>query len=595
MGTLSRLVIIALLCLPETCAFIEPGMLQYWNTDDPAAFFQSVLWSLAIIGLALKALDVYLSFEAADADGTQASIVKPLSIIRLERKYLSVFWLMRTVRLRGGFIWSFSNDNRSAQPFDFAKAFWMSGPYFYSACASKTFNGEKISVATISQLALTGYVATPIFGPIGNHFLKEKGPKVGSIIAVVLYAVGALSLCSSSYPIVFVGRAFGGIGTSMMSSAPEAWLVSEARAKDKDSAGMWLPGVFGKAFQIDSILAILAGRLAGVFADQRGPTGPFQASPFILGAAVVLILLFWHSSTVGTAEKPSSKRSQSQQNKETLLGLFRGTVMKDTNILLTGSIQVFFEASMNVFVMLWPPTMDAAVKSAYGESSTTPYGAIFSCMMASCVVGGLLFGELSRLVGFEFMLLSVLSCAMLSMGMASYLVANHDSSSVANHDSSSSGNDHLWRIVASFLLFEACVGAYFPSIGVLRCSHFPNTNLSTIMTLFQLPTNSIVAVIFFFFQSLGNTRALLLTCALLAMGAACMFILCLRELQRQKTLEVQKLRMTGKQALLVEQFQSAVHEAKLEQRGLASRRQSDSLHVRGQSGLFPRSSLGMPI
>jgi hypothetical protein len=184
-------------------------------------------------------------------------------------------------------------------------------------------------------------------------------------------------------------------------------------------------------------------------------------------------------------------------------------------------------------------------------------------------------------------MLTVMFCAMLSMVLAAY--------SVASHEPSSPGNNHLWQLVAAFLLFEACVGAYFPSIGVLRCNHFPDTNLSMIMTLFQLPTNSIVAVIFVFFQSLGNARAFLLVSILLALGAASMFVLCLRERERQKILAVQKLRMTGKQVLLVEQFQNAVREAKLEQRGLASRRESGSLLVRGQSGIIPRSSLGMPI
>jgi MFS family permease len=462
----------------------------------------------------------------------------------------------------------------------------MSGPYFYSACASKTFNGEQISVSTISKIALTGYISTPIFGPFAVNFLTEKGPKVGSIIAAVLYALGALSLCSNSLPILFVGRGLGGIGTSMISSAPEAWLVSEVKAKDKDSAGMWLPGIFGTAFQFDPIVAIFAGKLAGVFADQHGPTGPFQVSPFILGTAIVLILLFW-SSTVSTPEKLSSKRAHPPKDKDTLRSILRDTVLKDTNILLVGCIQVLFESSMNVFLMLWPPTMNAAVISAYGESSVTPYGAIFSCMMASCAVGGLFFGELSRIIGFESMMLTVILCAMSSMVLAAY--------SVASHEPSSPGSDHLWRLVAAFLLFEACVGAYFPSIGVLRCNHFPDTNLSMIMTLFQLPTNSIVAVMFVFFQSLGNARAFLLTSVLLALGAASMFVLWLRERESHKMLAAQKVRVTGKQVLLAEQFQTAVREAKLEQRGLASRKEGGFLLVRGQSGMIQRSSLGMPI
>eukprot|EP00980_Cylindrotheca_fusiformis_P006927 scaffold1443_cov113-Cylindrotheca_fusiformis.AAC.1 len=543
-------------------ATVESDVLQFWKREDPASYFQSLLQCLVILALAFKALDMYLSYEpSAAADGVEQQVKKPASIVRLERKYLSVFWLIRT-------------------------AFWMSGPYYYSALASKTTNGEKISVTTISQIVLTGYVATPMFGGIASIFLRKKGPRVGSIIAVILYAVGALSLCSNSLAVLFIGRGLGGIGTSMISSAPEAWLVSEAKSKDKESAEMWLPGIFGRAFQFDPILAVLAGRLAGFFADRRGPTGPFQASPFILGVAMISIVLFWTSSSPSSAsDKTSSVKAKPEPEKETLLRLFNGTVLKDTNILLGGCIQVFFEAAMNVFVMLWPRTMDAAVKGAFGVSTVTPYGAIFSCMMASCLVGGRFFGELSRIIGFESTMFSIMSCATLSMGYATYLVANDDVIS---------GGEYLWQIIVAFLVFEACVGAYFPSIGVLRCTHCPETNLSMIITLFQLPTNAIVATIFFFFQSLGSMRAFLLVSTLLSVGAACMVILCLRERGSQAILAEQKETLYAKQALVTEKFRKAVHEAKLEHRGLASRRHSDSIVVHDQSALFPRSSRGLP-
>jgi hypothetical protein len=98
MHTLFRCaVLLVLLSLPETHAFVNSDVLQFWNTEDPAALFQSILWCLVLFSLALKCLDLYLSFESSNDDGTQTSITKPASIVRLERKFLSVFWLIRTV------------------------------------------------------------------------------------------------------------------------------------------------------------------------------------------------------------------------------------------------------------------------------------------------------------------------------------------------------------------------------------------------------------------------------------------------------------------------------------------------------------------
>jgi MFS transporter, MFS domain-containing protein family, molybdate-anion transporter len=47
----------------------------------------------------------------------------------------------------------------------------------------------------------------------------------------------------------------------------------------------------------------------------------------------------------------------------------------------------------------------------------------------------------------------------------------------------------------SFMVFEACVGLYFPSIGTLRSQYIPEANRSTIMNLFRVPLNFLVVVV----------------------------------------------------------------------------------------------------
>jgi hypothetical protein len=59
--------------------------------------------------------------------------------------------------------------------------------------------------------------------------------------------------------------------------------------------------------------------------------------------------------------------------------------------------------------------------------------------------------------------------------------------------------------MAAFVLFEACCGLYFPSIGILRAKYVPEAQRSTIMTIFRVPLNFVVALI------LSNVW--LLTCA----------------------------------------------------------------------------------
>jgi hypothetical protein len=63
-------------------------------------------------------------------------------------------------------------------------------------------------------------------------------------------------------PLLLLGRLAGGIGTSLLFSAPEAWLVGESIKGGFD--GRWLGQTFGWAYAGDSIVAIIAGQLASI-------------------------------------------------------------------------------------------------------------------------------------------------------------------------------------------------------------------------------------------------------------------------------------------------------------------------------------------
>lgn len=525
-------------------------ILKPWSANDPDELFQSILFLLITAVFAVKAQDLLTAFGKI---GGKISKTEPISRV-IEMKFLAVFWLLRI-------------------------SFWMSGPYFYFACASKVFNGSPASVSTISQISLMGYLSTPILGPLFGSFLSRRGPKISSMFAVVFYCIGALSLCSDSLPILLVGRALGGFGGTLMSNSPEAWLVDNVKVeRNKDDH---LRAIFGKAFQLDPVLAIFAGKIAEVFASHRGPTGPFQAQPFILSTALAMIIFLWSDSPTSQGGKENTP-IQSKDG-ESLRSVLQTKVLNNRNIFLAGCVQILFESSMNIFVMLWPPTMDAAVKKAYGETTSTPYGSIFSCMMASCLLGGILFDHLvvSSALGFNTSMVLLTLCATISMCLVTYAVENVEA-------------DNLIPLTVAFLLFEACVGAYFPSIGVLRCSHYGDANLQLLLTLFQIPTNSIVAIIFVCLQVLGNTRALCLTCIFLGLAAISMLMLRRSDDldKRKKEDAVKKI----KAVILTKMSMQALSKAgDKRSKGPRARRRRSSLHEQGQDGLLNRASFSMPL
>jgi hypothetical protein len=184
-----------------------------WNSS-PTSLFNASLVALALLTASFKVL------QRASSDKSAAVVEKPKSVKDLQIKFLSVFWLLRC-------------------------ADWLQGPYFYAVYASKVFQGVPASLALVSQLFLTGFASTALFGPLVGRALDVYGRKKGTLAFAVIYALGAASTKSTLLQVLFLGRILSGIGTSLLFSAPESWLVGEAQQSGDDPDGSWLGETFG--------------------------------------------------------------------------------------------------------------------------------------------------------------------------------------------------------------------------------------------------------------------------------------------------------------------------------------------------------------
>jgi len=186
-----------------------------WNSS-PSNYFNTSFLTLAILTMTFK-----LYQRASSSTDVGATVpTKPKGIKDLQMKFLSVFWLLRC-------------------------ADWLQGPYFYEVYASKVFNGVPASLALISQLFLTGFASTALFGPSVGRALDSFGRKKGTVAFSIIYAIGALSTKSPLLQVLFFGRIMSGIGTSLLFSAPESWLVGEAQKSGDDPDGSYLGETFG--------------------------------------------------------------------------------------------------------------------------------------------------------------------------------------------------------------------------------------------------------------------------------------------------------------------------------------------------------------
>lgn len=452
--------------------------------STPQGLFNATLVGLAVMILLTKvAQRVGNSSSNTQKDKLTASTDKPGPLQSLQRRFLPVFWLLRC-------------------------ADWLQGPYFYEVYASKVFQGGvPASMSLVSRLFLTGFASTAVFGPSVGRATDQYGRKKATLAFCIIYGLGALSTKSPLLQVLFLGRILSGIGTSLLFSAPESWLVGEAQSSGKDPQGQYLGETFGLAYAGDSIVAILAGQMAAAAASQRGPTGPFELSTLFLTMGGILAAFLWNENKARMSSSGSEDGSRSSTESKPSISEAIKVVQKDPKIMLVGGVQSLFEAAMYIFVLQWPPAVSAAIAKLFGASAATPYGTIFSCFMACCLLGSTLFGQLAKNnVATEHSTTAMLSVATLAMVSATYSLSHVS----------------LAAIVVAFFAFEACVGMYFPSIGTLRSKYVPDSHRSVIMNLFGIPLNVLVVSVFLSIDKLGVGGALTVSSTALGLATLCM-------------------------------------------------------------------------
>ena len=462
--------------LLSTATKLRGGFIPAAAISSPQILFQSLFAGLASLTLSSKVLSAYTSRKvAATSSSTPAGDVKPEGVKSLQWRFLIVFWLMRL-------------------------ADWLQGPYFYEVYSSKIINGLPVSLDLVSKIFLVGFATTGIFGPWIGRWVDSIGRKAGTLMYALLYTIGALSTRSAVLPLLLLGRVAGGLGTSLLFSAPEAWLVGEHQKGQFD--GKWLGQTFGWAYAGDSLVAITAGQLAAVSAAASGPTGPFTLSLVFLALGSLIASLKWQ-------ENVATRTGDTGSNKPTISDAWK-VMVADKRIMLLGAVQSLFEGAMYIFVLQWPPAIKAAIQAShFGPTAATPFGTVFSCFMACCLVGSTAFGALqAKNIRVETSTSAMLLLATAAMGVASAV-----------------GGTSLTAIVAAFFAFEACVGMYFPSIGTLRSKYIPDSHRSVIMNIFGVPLNLLVVSVFLSIRSLGVQGALRCATAALAVASICMNIL----------------------------------------------------------------------
>ncbi|XP_069132011.1 molybdate-anion transporter-like [Argopecten irradians] len=365
---------------------------------------------------------------------------------------------------------------------------WLQGPYLY-----KLYSYYGYQEPQIATLYAVGFASTIILGTWTPIAADQFGRKKLCLLFTVLYSVSCLMKLSTGYGILLIGRIIGGIATSVLFSAFEAWYIHE-HLETHDFPKEWISVTFAKASTWNGVLAVLAGVSSNLVSEGLGlgPVAPYMlAIPFLIFSGI-MVSAHW-----------TENYSVNKMKFKKLCGEGFKMIVTKEEIFMLGAIEALFESVIYIVIFLWTPILQAGNPSL---------GIVFSSFMASILVGQGFFNIVSTSRRFQPSVLLMLSIAMAVVANLLLIISTHPE----KRDTSLS--------FSALTLFEVAVGIYFPAMGHLRSRIIPDTHRWGVINWFRVPINLIACVILMLlhediFQH-GNRMIFVLCLLLLVLAVA---------------------------------------------------------------------------
>lgn len=146
----------------------------------------------------------------------------------------------------------------------------------------------------MAALYAAGFVSGGVSASFAGGLADRLGRKRACLLYCGLYVVTCLTMLSNNLLVLFLGRLCGGVGTTLLFSVFEAWMVSEYHSRALQGSGLELSTVFGNMTTLSCIVAIGSGIVGDVLVNYSGTrTWPFLAALLCCIGSAYFISTIW--------------------------------------------------------------------------------------------------------------------------------------------------------------------------------------------------------------------------------------------------------------------------------------------------------------
>jgi MFS family permease len=354
---------------------------------------------------------------------------------------------------------------------------WLQGPYVYELYQTYGYSPEDIG-----RLFVVGFMSSMIFGTMAGTLVDYFGRKRGVILYCLLYILADCTKHVNNYYVLLLGRMLAGTATSLLISL-ECWMVAEHGQRRDFSQGL-LHFMFGTMYFISYMSAIISGFAAQISADAvplrqvgtilssniyvGGCTAPFDLASLMLLVCALFVALTW-SENYGAARTVKEGTTSCYS---ALVKVCQEAVSCPRTACLLVIVPAF-EGSMYAFVFDWSPTLDFG----WAEGQLPPHGLIFALFMMAATCGQSIYSLTVSRCSSPVVLLPALCFATLAFAITATFCEDIR---------------YVPQVFAAFLLFEVCVGMYYPAMGALKSQIVREDMRAGVYNLFRAPMNLIV-------------------------------------------------------------------------------------------------------